>query len=73
MQPTLFDDIIPSPSAKKPNTNRMYEDIRKEFARLVNIKREGKRVYTNEYVIHLIAKKFYRSERTIENIVFHRV
>lgn len=57
----------------KPTTERFYDDVRKEYHRLCNIKRLGVRLYHKEYIMAFLADKFYRSEKTIENILFHRV
>lgn len=57
----------------KPSTERFYDDVRKEYSRLCNVKRLGKQLYHRDYIMAYLADKFYRSEKTIENILFHRV
>lgn len=58
---------------KKTTTKEFYEDIRKEFERLSNKQEFGVTKYTKEYCLARIAKKYYRSPATVENIVFSRV
>lgn len=60
-------------TTRKERTAKFYDDVRSEFLRLYGQQKDGKRIYTTEYIFTLLAKKFYRSERTIENIVFNRV
>ena len=71
-QQTLFE-IEPLAPQKKETTIRFYEDVKKEYLRLYGIRKNGVRVYSVEYILMEVARKFYRSERTIENIVFNRV
>lgn len=72
MQSTLFT-FEPAQPQKKQRTLKFYEDVKKEYIRLCSIKKAGKRLYSDEYILHLCSEKFYRSERTIENIVFNRL
>jgi hypothetical protein len=58
---------------KKDRTNKMYEDVRQEYKKLSEIKLHGVTKYSNDYIVLLIANKFYRSPKTIENIIFNRV
>lgn len=58
---------------KKPNTLRLYADIKAEFTRLNNIKKNGVRLYSQEYIVSCIAEKFYRSPATVQNILYGRV
>lgn len=57
----------------KPSTERFYDDIRKEYSRLCKVKKLGVRLYHNDYIMAFLAEKFYRSAKTIENIIYHRV
>ncbi len=54
-------------------TQEFYRKIREEYKRLSAISEKGKTKYTQGYVISKIAQKYLRSERTIENIIYHRV
>lgn len=58
---------------KKSITQRFYKDIRREYSKQSNIKEFGKQKFTDEVIIAKIAYKFYKSEITIENIIFNRV
>ncbi|KGB65837.1 hypothetical protein Q787_10960 [Ornithobacterium rhinotracheale H06-030791] len=60
-------------TSKRHQTLRLYACVREEYARLSNITAYGKQKYTHEYIISELAQKFFRSERTIENIIFNRV
>ena len=59
--------------AVKPRTQKMYEDVRLEYKKLSEIKLHGVSKYSHDYIVVLIANKFYRSPKTIENIIFNRV
>ncbi len=56
----------------KASTIRLHQDIKKEFTRLSNIRERGVQKYSIDYILAEIAHKFYRSPKTIENIVFNR-
>lgn len=58
---------------KKERTNKMYEDIRKEYKKLSDIKSYGVSKYAHDYIVITLANNFYRSPKTIENIIFNRV
>lgn len=58
--------------AVKDNTTRMHEDIKKEVDRLSGVKAHGVQKFTNEFIFREVAFKFYKSPKTIENIVFNR-
>lgn len=49
------------------------EAIKKEFNKLYAKKKLGKRLYSKELIVTLVANKFYLSEKTIEDIVYLRV
>ncbi|EEI90214.1 hypothetical protein HMPREF0765_4165 [Sphingobacterium spiritivorum ATCC 33300] len=56
----------------RPETLRLHQDIRHEFERMSKIKAHGVQKFTYEYIFNEIAIKFYKSPKTIENIVFNR-
>lgn len=58
--------------AAKETTIRLHQDIKKEFDKMSNVKEFGVRKYSVEYILQSIAHKFYKSPKTIENIVFNR-
>ncbi len=58
--------------AVKETTNQFYQSVKNEFVKLSSVKEGGVAVYSQDYVLLRVAKKFYRSPRTIENIVFDR-
>ncbi len=57
----------------KDNTVRLYKDIKNEFLKLTNIKEFGVQKYSEKWIFAKISNKFYKSPKTIENIVFNRV
>ena len=59
--------------SRKHNTERLYLAIREDYRKLTGSRSGGIRVYTQEYILQQLAAKYYRSPRTIENIVFERV
>jgi hypothetical protein len=59
--------------AAKESTLRLHQDIRKEFDKLSSIKEYGVKKYSYEWMMAKIAHEFYKTPRTIENIVFNRV
>ena len=61
------------PSIQRPLTALVREAIRQEFNRMKNIKEGTAKLYSQDYVIHEVAKKFYKSPKTIENIIYNRV
>lgn len=58
---------------KKDRTQQMYEDIRTKYRELSDIKSHGVQKYSHDYIVITLANKFYRSPKTIENIIFNRV
>ncbi len=72
MEQALLFDIPPIPTQKKPQTLRFYDAIKREYLRMRNVKKNNVRLYSDEYILATVADKFYRSPRTIENIVFDR-
>lgn len=59
-------------NSNRENTLRLHKDIKKEFEKLSNVKEKGVKKYSVDYVLSTVAFKFYRSPKTIENIVFNR-
>ena len=58
--------------AVKDNTLRLHQDIRKEFEKLSNVREYGVQKYSNQYILCAVGHKFYKSAKTVENIVFNR-
>lgn len=58
--------------ATKSETYRLYQDIKKEFDKLSAIKEYGVQKNSTEWILNHLAKQFYKSPKTIENIVFGR-
>ncbi|AIM38080.1 hypothetical protein KO02_16345 [Sphingobacterium sp. ML3W] len=56
----------------RPETIRLHSDIRKEFERMSAIKEHGVTKFSPAYILKDIAVRFYKSPKTIENIVFGR-
>jgi len=50
---------------KRPETFRLYTDVRKEYSRLSKIREYGKQKHSDAWIIARLAHKFYRSESTI--------
>lgn len=64
------------PKTKKPvrhSTKRFYDDVRREYARLSAIEEFGRQKHNDHWIIAKLAHDFYKSEATIENIIFNRV
>lgn len=62
-----------APSVKKETTERLYTDIRRAYMKWLNKSKDGVRIYSDEYILAVVAKQFYKSPKTVENIVFNRV
>lgn len=58
--------------AIKPQTLRLHQDIKKEFDRLTAVQEFGVQKNSTEWILNALAVKFYKSPKTIENIVFGR-
>lgn len=58
---------------RKEYTENFYEDVRKEYHRMKNIKDKGVSKYSYEYILVTLSEKFYRAQKTIENIIWGRV
>ena len=59
--------------AVRAQTIRLHTAIKEDFDKLSNIQEFGVPKYNNQYILHKIADKYFKSARTIENIVFGRV
>jgi acetate kinase len=57
----------------KETTKSLHKDIRQEYEKLNNIREFGVKKYSEKYILAKVAEKFYKSPKTIENIVYHRV
>lgn len=58
--------------AIKSETYRLHEDIKKEFDKLSSIKEYGVQKNSTVWILNHLANRFYKSPKTIENIVFGR-
>lgn len=59
-------------SKLQSNIQRLYEDIRKDYEMMSAEKEFGVQKYRTSYILAFLGHKYYRSPKTIENIVFHR-
>lgn len=57
----------------KTDTERLYKDVKKDFSTLSGVKEFGVKKFSVEYVLAKVANKYYKSPKTIENIVFNRI
>lgn len=58
--------------AVREQTLKLHQAIKDEFDRLSNIKEYGVEKYSLEYKLNRVAEKYFKSAKTIENIVFNR-
>ena len=58
--------------AVRAQTQRLHQDIKREFDRMSSDKALGVQKYTTDFILATLAQKFYKSPKTIENIVFNR-
>jgi hypothetical protein len=56
----------------KESTKELYSDIRKEYERLTKITEFGVQKFTEAWIYNKLSKMFYKSPKTIENIVYYR-
>jgi hypothetical protein len=56
----------------KESTIELYNDIRREYQKLTNITEFGVQKFTEAWIYNKLSKMFYKSPKTIENIVFYR-
>lgn len=57
----------------KETTKQQYYVIRGEYTKLTKIKEFGVQKHSNNWIISKLAKTFFKSPTTIENIIYHRV
>lgn len=55
------------------NTNRKYQDIRRDYEKLKARKYKNVTMYTDDYVFIKLSEKYYLEPITIEKICFFRV
>ena len=58
--------------AIRAHTQRLHQDIKREFSKMSSVKEFGVQKYTTDYILNAVGEKFYKSPKTIENIVFNR-
>lgn len=68
-----FADMQKTKTPKRARTLHFYETVRSEYRRLSAITEYGKSKYSYEWIVAELSLKFFKSERTIENIIFNRV
>lgn len=54
-------------------TQKLYSDIKKDFDKLSSTRELGVKKFSNEFILAKLAEQYYKSPKTIENIVFNRV
>lgn len=59
-------------SKPQSNIQRLYEDIRQDYEAMSSEKEFGVQKYRTSYILAYLGHKYYRSPKTIENIVFYR-
>ena len=59
---------------RKKTTKALYQAIRSDYAALSKEDdKYGVRKYSDAYIFEVLAEKYFRSPKTIENIVYHRI
>jgi hypothetical protein len=58
--------------AVRQSTINLHNSIKQDFNKLINVKEFGVSKYTVQYILNTLAEKYYKSPKTIENIVFER-
>lgn len=56
----------------RTQTLRLHADIRADFEKLSNVREYGVQKHTTAWILNHLAEKYYKSAKTIENIVFNR-
>ena len=54
-------------------TDKLYNDIKRDFEKYSNVKEFGVQKHSFDWIIANIAQKSFYSIATIENIIFNRV
>lgn len=57
----------------RTQTIRLHADIRADFEKLSNVYEFGVQKHSTAWILSFLANKYYKSAKTIENIVFNRV
>jgi hypothetical protein len=57
----------------KETTRQQYYAIRNEYTKLTEQKEFGVQKHSTNWIICKLAKMFFKSPTTIENIIYHRV
>lgn len=59
---------------RKKTTKALYQAIRRDYAAMIREDdKYGVRKYSDAYIFEVLGEKYFRSAKTIENIVYHRV
>ncbi|QAA81396.1 hypothetical protein EI546_06485 [Aequorivita sp. H23M31] len=59
---------------RKKNTQALYRAVREDYAQLSKQDdKYGCRKFTDAYIFKILSARYFRSPKTIENIVFYRV
>lgn len=75
MQQALFDtpNALTKPSHKIRNTTALlYQRVREEHKKMMATEYKGCKMYNPDFVYIKLGEKFFKSPKTIENIVFNR-
>jgi hypothetical protein len=59
--------------ALRDETDRLYQDIKRDFVKLSNVKEFGVKKHTDDWILAKLGNKYYKAPKTIENVVFNRV
>ena len=54
-------------------TDKLYNDIKRDFEKYSKVKEFGVQKYSLPWVFAKLGDKYYKSPKTIENIVFNRI
>jgi hypothetical protein len=57
----------------RDTTERLYQDIKKDFDKLSAVREFGVQKFTNDWILAKLGHQYYKQPKTIENIVFNRV
>lgn len=58
--------------AVRETTINLHRAIQEEFGKLSNVEEYGVQKYTTAFILRKVAAKYFKSPKTIENIVFGR-
>ncbi len=59
--------------AKKQTTEERYKQVKQEHEKLLNVTELGVQKYSDNYIIRVLAQKFFYSPKTIEKIIYSRI